>query len=179
MKLIVRPSSVAGSIGVPGSKSHTIRGIAAALVADGRSVLRAPLESADTRSALNAATALGATFEQDHDAWHITGCGGNFADPGKTLDLGNSGTGLRMLCAMAANAPFRVAFDGDSSLRTRLMCGELDALGELGVKIESDNGKCPLAVCGPIRGGKAQVDGTTSQFLTALLFASADRKSVV
>ncbi len=172
MKLIVKPSFVSGSIAVPGSKSHTIRGITAALAADGECTLRAPLESADTRSTLNAACKLGAKFRQSGKDWIITGTAGNFTSPGETLDMGNSGTGLRMLTAMTANAPFQVSFDGDNSLRTRLMKGALDALAELGVKVSSTDGKCPLSVQGPIRGGSAKVDGTTSQFLTAMLFAS-------
>ena len=59
MKLLVKPSRVRGKIAVTGSKSHTIRGIAAALAAEGKSTLIAPLESADTRSTLEAAKLLG------------------------------------------------------------------------------------------------------------------------
>ncbi len=173
MKLTVYPSRIAGSITVPGSKSHTIRGIVAALAADGVSTLRAPLDSADTRSVLAAATALGALCQEQEGEWHITGTGGHLTDPRKTLDLGNSGTGLRLLTAMAATGGFPVRFDGDASLRTRLMEGVLDALRQLGAECISDNGKCPLTIRGPLEGGTAAaVDGTTSQFLTALLFAA-------
>ena len=77
MKLTVYPSRIAGSITVPGSKSHTIRGIVAALAADGVSTLRAPLDSADTRSVLAAATALGALCQEQEGEWHITGTGGH------------------------------------------------------------------------------------------------------
>ena len=60
MNLIVRPSEVTGRVAVPGSKSHTIRAVAAALAAGGESIVHAPLISADTISTLNAAERLGA-----------------------------------------------------------------------------------------------------------------------
>ncbi|UKI32805.1 MAG: hypothetical protein L6W00_04425 [Lentisphaeria bacterium] len=94
-----------------------------------------------------------------------------FSDPGSPLDLGNSGTGLRMLTSVAALQNFPIGFDGDSSLRTRLMSGLLTALEKLGAKVESQGGKCPFRISGPLRGGATKVDGTTSQFLTSLLFA--------
>ncbi len=171
MKLIVRPSRIRGEISVIGSKSHTIRGIAAALMAEGTSTLHAPLESADTRSSLNAAKAFGAKVSESEGCWRITGTGGRFTDPGRTVDMGNSGTGLRMLTGLAATQSFRVEFDGDASLRTRLMAGLLDALRPLGAAVESTAGKCPFTIRGPVRGGATRVDGTTSQFLTSLLFA--------
>lgn len=171
MKLKVTPSKLSGTVAVPGSKSHTIRGIAAGLIGK-VSVLHSPLVSDDTLSALHAAEAMGAKVTVAEDCWTIKGPGKRFHNPGNTLDLGNSGTGLRMLTAMAATQDFKIAFDGDNSLRTRLMAGLLDPLSQLGAKVESTGGKCPLSVHGPIRGGRAKVDGVTSQFLTSLLFAA-------
>ncbi len=171
MKLLVKPSRIHGSIAVTGSKSHTIRGIVAALMTDGVSILYSPLESADTRSTLEVAKQFGAKVKEFPDRWEITGTGGKFTDPGQIVNLGNSGTGLRMLTALAALQHFRIGFDGDSSLRTRLMSGLLGALEALGANVETVNGKCPLFIQGPIRGGTTSVDGTTSQFLTSLLFA--------
>ena len=54
MLLTIRPSSVNGSIGVPGSKSHTIRGVICGILAEGKSTLRFPLESDDTKAAIGA-----------------------------------------------------------------------------------------------------------------------------
>ena len=64
MILRVRPSRVSGSIAVPGSKSHTIRGLAAALSAAGTCRLRRPLVSDDTLSVLHAAEQLGLRCEE-------------------------------------------------------------------------------------------------------------------
>ena len=172
MKLRVRPSRLRGAIAVPGSKSHTIRGIAAALMAGGESRLCSPLSSADTESALAAARALGAMVERDGADWRIRGTGGALKRPPGTLDLGNSGTGLRILTGLATSAGFPVSFDGDASLRTRLMAQLLDALAGWGAQVESSGGFCPLTVTGPLRGGHTRCDGTTSQFLTSLLFAA-------
>ena len=171
MKLLVSPSRIAGPIAVPGSKSHTIRGITAALLADGESTLYAPLVSADTLSARQAAVGLGAEFrELPGGAWHFAGVAGKPRLRVSGLDLGNSGTGLRLLAAAAALGGAETRFDGDASLRTRAMKPLLDALAMLGARTESaPGGKCPLSVRGPLAGGKVQVDALCSQFLTALL----------
>lgn len=171
MILRVRKSVLSGTIAVPGSKSHTIRGIVAALQGRGVSVLRSPLDSEDTRSALEAAKLFGAPVAEFPDRWEIGGMGGKLRDPGQVINMNNSGTGLRMLTALAAMQDFPVTFDGDESLRTRLMTGLFGALEELGAKIDSSCGHCPFTICGPVSGGRAKVDGKSSQFLTALLFA--------
>ncbi len=172
MKIHVKKSRLAGAIAVPGSKSHTIRAIAAALMAEGESIIRAPLVSADTLATLRAAGQLGAVVRRADGLWRITGCGGRFTPPQRTIDMENSGTGLRLLSALAATQSFPVAFDGDASLRSRPMGPLLAALAELGVAVESDDGRCPLRVRGPLRGGRASVEAVSSQFLSALLFAA-------
>ena len=162
-------SALAGRISVPGSKSHTIRAVAAALLGRETCTVRAPLCSEDTVSARNAASALGAKVEIADGLWRITGCGGEIAGAPRTVDMGNSGTSLRILTAAAALGSAPVTFDGDASLRTRIMAGELSALTALGAHTESRGGFAPLTVKGPLKGGYAKVDGTTSQYLSALL----------
>lgn len=171
MKIKVRKSQLNGEIAVPGSKSHTIRAVAIATAGDGISIIRSPLVSGDTLSCLNASQALGACVEKDDDIWKITGTAGKFTAPKSTIDMGNSGTSLRIFTGLAAMADFPVSFDGDASLRSRPMSQLLDALAALGVKIESTGGKCPLTVSGPAKGGKTTVNGASSQFLTSLLLA--------
>lgn len=160
-----------GRIAVPGSKSHTIRAVIAALLGEKVCEIHAPLYSADTRSALAAARILGAKVEESRELWCITGCGKNFTIPDSPVDLGNSGTTMRIITAAAALGSSTITFDGDESLRSRIMQGELDALSALGAECQSRNGSAPLSVCGPLTGGSAKVDGTTSQYLTALLMA--------
>lgn len=169
--LVSPVDDLTGKIAVPGSKSHTIRAVIAALLGKGTSYIHAPLYSADTRSALNAAGKLGAKISETPELWQITGCGKSFTTPDGPIDLGNSGTTMRIITAAAALGTKPVSFDGDESLRTRIMAGELASLATLGAKCQSSNGFAPLSVCGPLTGGKAKVDGTTSQYLTALLMA--------
>lgn len=171
MILRVRKSMLSGTIAVPGSKSHTIRGIVAALQSSGKCILRAPLDSEDTRSALEAAKSFGAAVAEFPDRWEIGGLKGKLSAPAGVVNMNNSGTGLRMLTSLAAMQDFPVTFDGDASLRTRLMTGLFGALEDLGAKIESSGGHCPFTICGPLNGGTARVDGKSSQFLTSLLFA--------
>ncbi len=173
MILVVNPSCLSGSVAVPGSKSHTIRAIAGALLSEGESSIHSPLLSEDTISTLNAAVQLGASAVQAPGVWQITGCGGKLCTPDKIVDMGNSGTGLRMLTAIAALHDCPVTFSGDESLCKRGMKPLLDALSLLDVQVHAAaGGHAPLSVCGPMSPGKTQVEALCSQYLTALLFAA-------
>jgi 3-phosphoshikimate 1-carboxyvinyltransferase len=88
------------------------------------------------------------------------------------IDVGNSGTTLRIFSGLAATFDRAINFDGDDSIRQRPMAPLLNAMEQLGARYVSVNGRCPLTIHGPIRGGEAEVIGTSSQFLTALLFAA-------
>ena len=161
-----------GDVSIPGSKSHTIRAVAISSVADGVSTIGAPLVSEDALSALGAAVALGAEIERGDDgAWVVSGTSGRLRDPGAVVDMGNSGTALRLFTALAATADFPVAFDGDESLRTRPLEPLIAALERLGAAFFCDGGRCPVTVRGPVRGGDTTIDAVSSQFLSALLIA--------
>ncbi|HOK04630.1 MAG TPA: 3-phosphoshikimate 1-carboxyvinyltransferase [Victivallales bacterium] len=171
MNLKISNSTLNGEISVPGSKSHTIRAVAIASMAEGYSTIVNPLLSGDTLSSLNAAEALGAEVERKNDFWRIKGIR-KIKQFAKTIDLGNSGTSLRIFTALSALGNTTYKFDGDSSLRTREMKPLLNSLEELGAETSSTNYKCPLSVRGPLRGGHTTIDAKSSQFLTALLLAS-------
>ncbi len=173
MEISVSRSKISGQVEIPGSKSHTIRAIVLASLAKGTSTIKAPLVSADTVSCLQAASILGAWIKRGDDTiWRISGTGGKFLQPAKTINMGNSGTGLRLFTSLAARADFPIAFDGDESLRSRPMASLLAALRTMGAKVESANGKCPFSVTGPIDGAEVTIEGKTSQFLSSLLFAA-------
>ncbi len=173
MKLSVSPAKLTGTAVVPGSKSHTIRAIAIATLAQGTSVIRNPLVSDDTLSCLHAAAALGAWIRRGDDSeWQISGTGGNLLEPAKILNMGNSGTGIKIFAAMTSLTGGLFTFDGDESLRTRPMEPLLEALGDLGVRTASVGGKCPFRLQGPMVGGETLVEGESSQYLTALLIAA-------
>jgi 3-phosphoshikimate 1-carboxyvinyltransferase len=172
MNLTVRPSNLAGSVAIPGSKSHTIRAIALAALAHGESRLDAPLQSADTASALRAATALGAEVSAGTD-WRIGGVGGRPGVPEDVVDVGNSGTSEYVMAAIAALADGASVFTGDEQIRRRPVEPLLAALRDLGAEAFTTrgNGCAPFVVRGPLRGGKTALECPTSQYLTALLLA--------
>lgn len=183
MKLKSIRSILKGEILIPASKSHTIRAVAIATMAGGRSILRNPLESADARAAFRAAIEFGAKVHEEKNTWIIDGTGGSISPVASFVDVANSGTTLRIFSALAALSSHDITFDGDASIRKRPMTPLLDALRNLGVQIKTLGDKCPLTVCGPIKGSKTTIDGISSQFVTALLLsaplARADTEIIV
>ncbi len=140
-------------------------------MADGVSKIHRPLISGDTLSSLVAATAFGAKVEKKENLWTIRGVAGKPKIQSGVIDVGNSGTSLRIFTGLASISSNRADFDGDESLRTRHMAPVLSALEMLGAKTTSKDGKCPLSIQGPIKGGKTKVEGKSSQFVTAVLLA--------
>lgn len=171
MKIRSAKSKLAGEILIPASKSHTIRAVSIAAMAEGISILRNPLISSDALSSIAGAREIGADIITSAE-WQVKGTGGKISPKCKFIDVGNSGTTLRIQTALCALASHPVKFDGDNSIRNRPMTPLFSALEKLGVTIiESANGKCPFVIQGPIKGGKTTVNGISSQFLTALLIA--------
>ena len=171
MILSVRPSVARGTTGVPGSKSHSIRAVAFASLASGKSVILNPLDSSDGLSAASVYGSFGAGINKEEDVWSVAGFGARPEAPQGILDVGNSGTTCRMALGTAAlMREGEARFDGDAQTRKRPMGPLLDALSNLGARAQSsNNGYLPVAVGGPWRGGRTKVDGTTSQFTSSLL----------
>ena len=109
MDISVKKSKISGQVEIPGSKSHTIRAIFIASLASGTSTIKMPLISEDTIACLRAASILGAWIKRGDDTvWRISGTGGHLLPPAGVIDMGNSGTGLRLFTAMAALGNFKV-----------------------------------------------------------------------
>lgn len=177
MKLVVAKSRLKGKVTIPGSKSHTIRAVAVASLAEGQSTIRVPLASSDTLSAVRCYKALGASIDtSDPKAWLVTGTGGKIKPPPEIIDVGNSGTTLRVAMGSAALAlPGQdITFTGDEQIRTRPVGPLLDALNELGARCKSinNNDKPPVTVTGRIKGGKTSIAASTSQYLSSLLLCT-------
>jgi len=160
---------------MPGSKSHTIRAVAIASLAQGRSRIRAPLDSLDARSAVRAYRAFGATIDtSDSRLWTIDGVGGEPRVPEDVIDVGNSGTSLRIAigsAALLAAGVGEAVFTGDHQIRRRPVGPLLDCLLDLGAHGVSArrNGCVPAVVGGRLSGGHTAIDATNSQYLTSLL----------
>ncbi len=173
MKFVVQPSQLSGSVRVPGSKSHTIRASVIAALAEGESELREPLDSLDTRSCVGVCRALGAAIQLG-ETWRVAGTGGDLACPEDVIDVGNSGTTLRIGLTLAALGRGWTVFTGDEQIRVRPAGPLLEALRGLGAEAVSTrgNGCAPVLVRGPLRGGTVRIACPTSQYLTSLLIGS-------
>lgn len=172
MQLLVRKSSLSGSAVIPGSKSHTVRAVAIGSLAEGESVVRAPLVAADTLSAVSAYRAMGAEIETQPDCWRVRGFGGKPHAADGPIDVGNSGTTLYIALGSAALGGYQYVFTGDRQIQRRPSGPLTQALSELGAKAGKTGPEeiSPVGVSGPIRGGRVELDcGQTSQYLTSLL----------
>ena len=173
MDLVARKSKLGGRVLIPASKSHTIRAVLIATLADGTSTIRNPLDSLDTDAVLATARAFGAGIEQHDDLWNITGVGANVHTPNDVVDVMNSGTTLYLAMSVAALGSGCTVFTGDESIRSRPAQILIDALSDLGADAFSTrgNGLCPIVVRGPMKGGKTTVRAVTSQYVSSLLLS--------
>jgi 3-phosphoshikimate 1-carboxyvinyltransferase len=173
IQTVVPVEKLSGSLTVPGSKSHTIRALLIASLADGESIVHSPLDSADTRSCLTVCRALGAEILEETDRWLISGTSGKPVAPEEAIDVGNSGTSLYLGAGAAALAEGRTVLTGDEQIRKRPIQPLLDALTGLGADAESkkSNGCAPVLIRGPVKGGKTSIECPTSQYLSSLLLS--------
>ena len=150
--LISRPANpLAGRLRVPGDKSISHRALILGAMAVGETVLSGLLEGDDVRSTAAALRALGVEIARHGDgSWRVQGVGvGGLAEPDGPLDLGNSGTGARLLIGLVASHPFTAFFTGDASLRARPMDRVIRPLQEIGAAFVTRSGdRLPLAVVG-------------------------------
>ena len=173
MHLVIEKSEIGGSVTIPGSKSHTIRAVSIGTLAEGTSRVERPLDSLDTRAAVAAGRALGAEIELDDGAWVVHGTGGELRTPEDVVSVGNSGTTLYFCLSMAALGEGWTILTGDAQTRSRPAGPLLAALRGLGAEAFSTrgNGRAPIAVRGRLRGGNAEIECPTSQYLSSLLLS--------
>ena len=170
MKITSTGSRPKGKVSIPASKSHSIRAIFLASLADGVSNITNRLKSADADSAIHACRSLGATIEEENGTLIVHGTGGKIRVINDPIDVGNSGTTARFALSMAALADEAVSITGDEQTKKRPMMPLCRSLEKLGVEIQGSHGDfLPIRLKGPIEGGSAAVDGTTSQYLSSLL----------
>lgn len=170
MEITVHPSCIKGKIQAPGSKSLTQRAIAAGLLTKGTTVILNSSLCNDSLAAINMASALGAHITREHDSITIR-TGLSPVSP-VTLHCGESGLALRMFAPIAALLSDHVTLTGEGSLLRRPVNMIVEALSQLGVKIQTNGGFLPMTLTGRLRGGMVAIDGSTgSQLLTGLLMA--------
>ena len=145
-------TNLTGSITIAGDKSISHRSIILGALSIGETTVDGLLESQDILATISAMQAFGAEIEKKADKkWHINGLGvGGLDEPEKVLDLGNSGTGVRLILGVAAGNPITSFFSGDESLSRRPMARVLKPLEMMGASFASrTGGLLPLSCTGP------------------------------
>jgi 3-phosphoshikimate 1-carboxyvinyltransferase len=168
--------ALTGSARVPGDKSISHRALMLAGLAIGESEIHGLLEGEDVLRTATAMRALGAEIARDPDGtWRAWGRGvGGLCEPDTVLDLGNSGTGARLLMGLLAGHPVTAVMTGDESLRARPMARVMAPLEQVGARvIARDGGYMPLTVMGtaepqPIR---YELPVASAQVKSAVLLA--------
>ncbi len=169
MQITVQRSKIAGEVAAPPSKSYAQRALAGALMAKGTTTIMNPSRSDDASAALGIIKQLGASVDDRGD--HILIKGG-YNPKGQKLDCGEAGLSLRMFSPIAALADQTMVMNGTGSLLKRPVQMIIDSLNQLGCRCQSQEGFLPVWIKGPLKSGKATIDGSvSSQLLTGMLMA--------
>ncbi len=169
MKKLVRPSAIRGEVKAPASKSMLQRAIALGLLTESPVRISNVTPSNDSNAALRVIKALGAQVRIHRNEIFIKG---GLRPTGGILNCGEAGLSLRMFSPIAALWHKKLTLTGEGSLLSRPVTMIELPLKDLGVKVSTNDGFPPLTVKGPLKGGKATVDGAiSSQLLTGLLMA--------
>ncbi|MBI5380075.1 MAG: 3-phosphoshikimate 1-carboxyvinyltransferase [Nitrospirae bacterium] len=175
-----------GELTVPGDKSISHRAAILGAIAQGETTLRGFLRGEDCLRTLEAVRSLGVGVrETPSGEIRVPGKGiEQLSEPENILDLGNSGTGFRLLAGLVAGRPFLSILTGDASLRRRPMGRIVEPLRQMGARIEGRQGgqHAPLAIRGgDLRGIMYRSPVASAQVKSALLLAglSADGETWV
>lgn len=144
---------LAGKIRVPGDKSISHRALMLGALAVGRTEITGLLEGEDVLATAAAVNALGAdALSAGGGRWTVDGIGiGGLVEPEDLLDLGNSGTGARLLLGILGTHAITAFVTGDASLRRRPMRRIVEPLSRFGARFVTREGaRLPLAVSGAV-----------------------------
>ncbi|HAZ55688.1 MAG TPA: 3-phosphoshikimate 1-carboxyvinyltransferase [Acidimicrobiaceae bacterium] len=172
--MVVAPGGpLVGRISVPGDKSISHRVLMLAALADGASTVRGLSDGGDVACTRRIIEALGADVVDAGDGT-ISIRGGRLEAVDHPLDVGNSGTGIRLLAGLLAGLPFRSVLDGDASIRRRPMDRVLDPLRLMGASLRGRDGQplAPLEIRGGgLRGIEYRLPVASAQVKGCVLFA--------
>ena len=186
MKLLTNVSQLKGTLRVPGDKSISHRSIMFGSLAKGTTTVHDILRGEDVLSTMQVFRDLGVDIQDDGNIVTITGVGfDGLKAPKNKLDMGNSGTSIRLISGVLAGQDFTVEMFGDDSLSKRPMDRVTIPLRQMGVEVsgQTDRDLSPLTM----RGSKAlkpihyQLPVASAQVKSALIFAAlqADGESVI
>ena len=175
MNKTVEPTTVLeGQLQVPGDKSISHRLAMLTGLSQGSSTITGFLTSEDCLNTLDAIEKLGADVEREGGQVGVEGTGGCYRSTLKPLDLGNSGTGLRLLTGILAGHTFTCELTGDASLRSRPMDRIKTPLEKMGARIEllGNSGRAPIRVSGgSLKGISYELPMSSAQVKSCVLLA--------
>ncbi|MCL5272292.1 MAG: 3-phosphoshikimate 1-carboxyvinyltransferase, partial [Gammaproteobacteria bacterium] len=165
-----------GKVTVPASKSQSIRALFFALLANGKSTLNNVLKSEDVNDAIRICQMFGAKITSTNGKIILESLGAPFNINQDRFNTGNSGITTKFalpLLGLRQHYQIPVIFDCGEQMRLRPIKSLIDALRNLGMEIEYIDQplQLPVSVRGQLKGGETEVDGLSSQYLSALLIA--------
>ncbi len=183
---VSRPTSLGGSLSVPGDKSISHRSLILNAIARGDALVQGLSSGDDVISTMHCLQAMGVNIESTgpDGSYRVNGRGPQLEEPTDILDAGNSGTSMRLLSGILASQSFVSVITGDGSLRTRPMQRIVQPLKQMGAQImgRQEDALAPLT----IRGGSLQgieygLPMASAQVKSAIMLAglSASGKTVI
>jgi 3-phosphoshikimate 1-carboxyvinyltransferase len=168
--------TICGEARVPGDKSISHRSIMLGALAEGVTRVSGFLEGDDALATLSAFRAMGVEIERPGEGSVIVNGVGlhGLEAPAHPLDLGNAGTGMRLMCGLLAGQPFDSELTGDASLCSRPMGRVIDPLQLMGAEItSSEGGRPPLRITGgrQLRGIHYDLPMASAQVKSCVLLA--------
>jgi 3-phosphoshikimate 1-carboxyvinyltransferase len=176
MQFIVQPSAISdATVSVPGDKSVSHRALMLGGIAEGRTNISGFLSGEDCQATLTAMASMGVDIEQTSSTEVLVQGVGlhGLIEPENELDLGNSGTAMRLMTGILSGQSFTSILTGDESLTSRPMQRVISPLGLMGASIDSNDGRPPLTVQGkvPLAGIDYTLPVASAQVKSALLLA--------
>jgi len=167
-------NSLSGVITIPGDKSISHRAIMMGSIANGVTKVSGFLEGNDSLATLKSFQKMGVDIDQSGSKLTIKGLGMyGLKAPTKPLNLGNSGTSIRLMSGLLSAQSFDSELCGDESLSKRPMDRIIDPLRQMGAKIYGVNSKPPLSISGnqPLKAITYELPIASAQIKSCLLLA--------
>ncbi|HAY71245.1 MAG TPA: 3-phosphoshikimate 1-carboxyvinyltransferase [Saprospirales bacterium] len=169
MKIIVRPSTIKGTLTANPSKSYMQRALALCGLSGQPMTINHPCTSEDSLSALHIVQNMGYITHFENDSLLLSPAPERFKS---TWHAGESGLSARMFSLIAALFDCEIVLTGEGSLLSRPLNTSIEILHQMGVSVQSNNGFLPLRIKGPVNQNIFTVDAQlSSQVLSGLLIA--------
>ena len=174
-KVISSRTGLNGKIKIPGDKSISHRAVMFGSLAKGDTEITGFLRGDDCMSTISCFKKLGIDIEVTDDKVIVHGKGINgLTAPSETLDVGNSGTTIRLISGILAAQNFDSTLNGDASIQKRPMNRVIKPLSQMGAEIEStNNGYAPLTIHGKkLKAMEYTMSVASAQVKSSILLAS-------